>query len=68
PLLAVDTSHCLPSLDSVLVVDINNHQCRYILHGIIYYAADHFTARIVMKDGMVWFHNGIFTGSSLVYE
>ncbi|KAF8226148.1 hypothetical protein L208DRAFT_1303303, partial [Tricholoma matsutake] len=40
----------------------------YSLHGIIYFTGEHFTAHVIMCTGMVWFHDGIFTGSSLVYE
>jgi len=68
PLLAIDLPHNVPSLDGALHVNIIGRRCRYVLRGVVYYVADHFTARIVTKGGMVWFHDGMSTGSSLVYE
>ncbi|KAF8221824.1 hypothetical protein L208DRAFT_1325867, partial [Tricholoma matsutake] len=35
---------------------------------VIYYAAEHFTARFIARSGMVWYHDGLLTGRSLVYE
>ncbi|KAF8218438.1 hypothetical protein L208DRAFT_1351415, partial [Tricholoma matsutake] len=40
----------------------------YYLRGVIYFAANHFTARLITRSGMVWYHDGIFTGRSLIYE
>jgi len=68
PLLAVELTSNLPSFDSVLSLRVDDRYCRYSLRGVIYHAGDHFTARVVTKSGMVWFHDGITTGSSLVYE
>jgi hypothetical protein len=36
--------------------------------GVIYYAADHFIARFIMNAGRVWYHDGLLTCRSLVYE
>ena len=41
---------------------------RYDLRGVIYYVADHFTARVITSSGMVWYHDRLLTGWSLVYE
>ena len=41
---------------------------RYHLRGVIYFAADHFTARVITNAGKVWYHDGLFTGQSLIYE
>ena len=68
PLLAVELWEGLGSLDTSLRISVDGGYRRYSLRGVIYFAADHFTARIVTQAGMVWFHDGIFTGSSLVYE
>ena len=67
PLLAVDLGENVPYPESVL------SRCegiarQYNLRGIIYFSADHFTARLITRNQMVWFHNGIFTGRSLVHE
>ncbi|KAF8230308.1 hypothetical protein L208DRAFT_1282563, partial [Tricholoma matsutake] len=40
----------------------------YYLRGIIYYVAEHFTAQVITGSGMVWYHDGLLTGWSLVYE
>ncbi|KAF8232669.1 hypothetical protein L208DRAFT_1270834 [Tricholoma matsutake] len=40
----------------------------YSLRGSIYYAADHSTMWFIAWAGMVWYHDGLFTGQSLVYE
>ncbi|KAF8237138.1 hypothetical protein L208DRAFT_1248708, partial [Tricholoma matsutake] len=40
----------------------------YNLRGVIYYAADHFTVWVITGSGMVWYHDGLLTGQSLVYE
>jgi len=41
---------------------------KYHLRRLIYYAAEHFTARFIARSGMVWYHDGLLTGRSLVYE
>jgi hypothetical protein len=69
PLLAFDlSSGSTLSLDPVLWILCNNSCIRYNLRGIIYYDNQHFTERVVTSTGMIWFHDGIFTGRSLVYE
>ncbi|KAF8229950.1 hypothetical protein L208DRAFT_1284215, partial [Tricholoma matsutake] len=51
-----------------LELTVHSTHCRYHLRGIIYYAAEHFTARVITGSGMVWYHDGLLTGQSLVYE
>ena len=41
---------------------------QYVLRGVIYFDNHHFTERIITGTGMVWYHDGIFAGRSLVYE
>jgi hypothetical protein len=36
--------------------------------SIIYFENGHFTERVITCTGMVWFHDGMFTGRSLLYE
>ena len=43
-------------------------QIVYILRGVIYFGDDHFTCRIVNEDGLVWYHDGIATQNSVIYE
>ncbi|KAJ7018503.1 hypothetical protein C8F04DRAFT_977220 [Mycena alexandri] len=38
------------------------------LRGIIYGGQAHFTARFVGRDGTLWFHDGITTGSNCIEE
>ena len=69
PLLAFDISNVSTlSLDPVLWILCDNTRICYNLRGIIYYDNHHFTERVVTSTGMIWFHDGIFTGRSLVYE
>ena len=61
PLLAVELTPNLPSFDSVLSLRVDDRYCRYSLCGVIYHAGDHFTACVVTKSGIVWFHDRITT-------
>jgi len=38
------------------------------LRGLIYFGEFHFVSRIITLDGKVWFHDGMTTGSSCIYE
>ncbi len=40
----------------------------YKLGGLIYHSPSHFTARVVCKDGSVWYNDGIKTGRNCTYE
>ena len=71
PLLAFDISNgsrlsLHPS--PVLWISCDDSRVSYNLRGIIYFDNNHFTEHVVTSTGMVWFHDGIFTGRSLVYE
>jgi hypothetical protein len=65
PLLAFDLSNNFnsPHVDA----ELNVIGVRYILRGVIYIANQHFTELIVTGSGLVWYHDGMFTGRSLVY-
>jgi len=41
---------------------------RYILKGVVYLANEHFTECVITDTGMVWYHDGMFTGRSCVYN
>ncbi|KAJ7280137.1 hypothetical protein C8J57DRAFT_1174800 [Mycena rebaudengoi] len=41
---------------------------RMRLRGVVYYGASHFTSRIIIPADGVWFHNGIMTKGTSVYE
>ena len=70
PLLAFDIScsSTLISIDPVVWILCDNSRIRYDLRGVIYFDNQHFTERVVTTTGMIWYHDGIFTGPSLVYE
>jgi len=69
PLLAFDLSNgSALTLDSVVWILCENSRVRYVLRGIIYFNNQHFTERVVTSTGMIWYHDGLFTGRSLVYE
>jgi hypothetical protein len=55
-------------LDHSFHVLCNDMNIGYKLRGIIYFGDSHFTSRIVYDNGMSWFHDGIATGQTLVYE
>ena len=40
----------------------------YNLRGVIYFDDNHFTEHVVSSTDMIWFHDGIFTGRTLIYE
>ena len=69
PLLAFDLSNGSDlTLDPVVWMSCEHSRVRYVLRGVIYFENQHFTERVVTRSGMIWYHDGIFTGRSLVYE
>ena len=67
PLVAIELGKDA-SLINVLELTSQDVCQKYHLRGVIYFAANHFTAQLITSLGMMWYHNGIFTGQSLVYE
>jgi hypothetical protein len=68
-MLAFDLSGHTTLLSKSLNITQQNGQCTtYELRGVIYHHNDHFTARIITSDGMVWHHDGIATGQQTEYE
>ena len=35
---------------------------------VVYYNDQHFTSQFFTATGMIWYHDGMLTGSSLIYE
>jgi hypothetical protein len=68
PILCIELWQRPRLLDPVLHIDAGGLHRRYTLRGVIYFSGEHFTSRVITRSGMVWFHDGIFTGGSLVYE
>ncbi|KAF8875566.1 hypothetical protein BD779DRAFT_1450037, partial [Infundibulicybe gibba] len=40
----------------------------YNLRGVIYYGGQHFTARLITTNGVVWYYDGIRDESPVVWE
>jgi Helitron helicase-like domain at N-terminus/PIF1-like helicase len=71
PVIIFDLGTCasVPSLSSVLWITCGETgRVCYNLRGIVYYNNQHFTSRFVTGTGMIWFHDGLLTGTSLIYE
>ena len=68
PFIAIEFSVQQLQIDQTFSIYINNAECIYKLCGIVYYGDSHFTAHVVYRNGMIWFHDGIATGQSLLYE
>jgi hypothetical protein len=49
-------------------IKMNNDITLLHLKGIIYHGENHFTSRIVSKDGKIWFNDGIATGGKSIEE
>jgi hypothetical protein len=54
--------------DTALHIKVSGNSVRYALRGVIYSGQNHFAARIVKEDGAMWYHDGIETGATTVYE
>ena len=67
PLLCIELWHRPRLLDPVLHIDAGGFRRQYNLRGVIYFLGKHFTSRFIARNGMVWFHDGLLTGSSLIY-
>jgi hypothetical protein len=67
PLVSVELGQDTSALD-VLELTCRNVCRKYHLRGVIYFAANHFTTWVITGSGMVWYHDGLFTGRSLIYE
>ena len=68
PFIAIYFSSKQLQIDQTFHIHINNEEFIYELQGIVYYGDSHFTARVIHNNGMIWFHDGIATGQSLLYE
>jgi hypothetical protein len=55
-------------LEPILYIDADSSHCCYNLCGVIYFSCEHFTARVISDNGIIWFHDGIFMNRCLVYE
>ena len=67
-LLAFDVSANVDIIDKSLVLPVNGNNYMYSLRSIMYYGDNHFTSHIITPAGLIWFHDGIETGTSMEYE
>ena len=68
PLLTIELWGGVHACDPFLQVRSGNGEWCYMLRGMIYFAAEHFTAHLITHSGLVQFHDGLFTDCSLVYK
>ena len=68
PLLALDFAGHNIHIDYEINIPYSNGSIRYKLQGIIYFADAHFTSRVLLDNGTIWFHDGILTGQRLICD
>ena len=68
PIVALDISGHKLEVNTTFNVTTDGDVQTYKLRGIIYFANFHFTSRIINENGMTWFHDGIATADSVIYE
>jgi hypothetical protein len=68
PLIAFEFPWQHPIIDVRLIINLNGLDIQYILRGVVYFGQEHFTSRIISDAGLVWFHDGITTGRSVISE
>ena len=61
PYTTTKTSH-------IIKLKVNNTTTLLYLKGIVYYGDNHFTSRIISKDGRIWFKDGITTRGQSIEE
>ena len=59
PLIAFSFPQMRISIDNTFEITIENSGYRYTIAAVIYYANQHFTAKIITRDGRIWFYNGM---------
>ncbi|KAI0314694.1 hypothetical protein OF83DRAFT_1063406 [Amylostereum chailletii] len=67
-ILAFGIAGSSPIIDHRLELTCEDRTVQYKLKGIVYYGQVHFTARVIDRNDDVWFHDGITTKESCVYE
>ncbi|KIM48492.1 hypothetical protein M413DRAFT_62862, partial [Hebeloma cylindrosporum] len=67
PLLAIDFAGHKIQIEHQISIKIEHLEFTYSLCGVVYYGNNHFTARIILHDGSIWFHDGITTGQTTIY-
>jgi hypothetical protein len=52
----------------ILQVNVQGEICQFQLYAIAYFGAGHFVTRLISSQHHVWFHDGITSGASTVYQ
>jgi hypothetical protein len=68
PLIALDFAGHNIQINYEINVPVSDSNIKYKLRGIIYFGDSHFTSRVLLDNGTIWFHDGIVTGQKLVYD
>jgi hypothetical protein len=68
PMLCIELWQRPYVLDSFLYIKVGSLHQQYKLYGVIYFSCDHFTSRVITKNEIIWYHNGLLTDSRLIYE
>ena len=68
PLLVFEFPGQSAFIDDAITLNLANQVIQYKLKGIIYYGDNHFTSRIISDDCLVWYHDGMTTGSCLLHK
>ncbi|TFK31069.1 hypothetical protein BDQ12DRAFT_566411, partial [Crucibulum laeve] len=65
-IIAIEDRNIL--FDTVMELTLNNNTGILDLRGIIYSGENHFNCQVIDVDGSIWFHDGITTQSSCLFE
>ncbi|KAF8227015.1 hypothetical protein L208DRAFT_1298768 [Tricholoma matsutake] len=57
-----------PGLTNTICITSDTSIATYSLRGIIYYAANHFTAHYCSNTGLTWYHDGMTTLHTLTLQ
>jgi hypothetical protein len=58
----------LPCTDIAINMQMKIAEKTMKLRGAVYYAHNHYTSRIITSDNIIWFHDGISTGRSMIKQ
>ena len=67
-LLILEYPYTTTKTSHKIKLKVNNTTALLYLKGIIDYGENHFTSRIISKDGKIWFNNGITTRGKSIEE
>ena len=68
PLVVLEFSNSSIEIDHCLEIKLSYEIHKYNLAGVVYYRDQHFVSNIITADKQVWFHDGLTTGSQLIYS